>query len=107
MLAVSGRRSQIVLPPADRPFITPISMARAREAASARFPSCRAATLNVTDGEAVGAIIARDHNANAAGSDIVVNNAGVNTLGDRVPIDQFSREEWDRMLNVDLTGFSK
>jgi 3-oxoacyl-[acyl-carrier protein] reductase len=36
--------------------------------------------------------------------DIVVNNAGVNTLTDRVTIDRFPREEWDRILEVDLTG---
>jgi 3-oxoacyl-[acyl-carrier protein] reductase len=36
--------------------------------------------------------------------DILVNNAGVNTLRHRVPIDQFPREEWDRLLSVDLTG---
>lgn len=36
--------------------------------------------------------------------DIVVNNAGVNTLAHRVPIDQFPREEWDRILAVDITG---
>ena len=36
--------------------------------------------------------------------DILVNNAGVNTLKARVTIDEFPREEWDRILNVDLTG---
>ncbi|MBI1833069.1 MAG: SDR family oxidoreductase [Planctomycetes bacterium] len=36
--------------------------------------------------------------------DIVVNNAGVNTLHGRVTIDQFPREEWDRVLSVDITG---
>ncbi|HEV2950008.1 MAG TPA: SDR family NAD(P)-dependent oxidoreductase [Gemmataceae bacterium] len=36
--------------------------------------------------------------------DILVNNAGVNTLTHRVPTDQFPREEWDRILSVDLTG---
>src|SRR6266852_549508 len=36
--------------------------------------------------------------------DILVNNAGVNTLEGRVTIDQFSREEWDRVLAVDITG---
>src|SRR5579872_4043633 len=36
--------------------------------------------------------------------DILVNNAGVNTLLHRVTIDQFPREEWDRILAVDLTG---
>jgi NAD(P)-dependent dehydrogenase (short-subunit alcohol dehydrogenase family) len=36
--------------------------------------------------------------------DIVVNNAGVNTLAHRVTIDEFPREEWDRIFAVDLTG---
>jgi len=36
--------------------------------------------------------------------DIVVNNAGINTLKHRVNIDQFPLEEWQRILNVDLTG---
>jgi NAD(P)-dependent dehydrogenase (short-subunit alcohol dehydrogenase family) len=36
--------------------------------------------------------------------DVVVNNAGVNTLAHRVSIDEFPREEWDRILAVDLTG---
>ena len=36
--------------------------------------------------------------------DIVVNNAGINTLGHRVTIDEFPREEWDRIIAVDLTG---
>jgi len=36
--------------------------------------------------------------------DILVNNAGVNTLAHRVNIDQFPTEEWQRILNVDLTG---
>jgi 3-oxoacyl-[acyl-carrier protein] reductase len=36
--------------------------------------------------------------------DIVVNNAGVNTLTARVTIEQFPRSEWDRILNVDLNG---
>ena len=36
--------------------------------------------------------------------DILVNNAGVNTLKHRVNIDEFPREEWDRILDVDLNG---
>jgi NAD(P)-dependent dehydrogenase (short-subunit alcohol dehydrogenase family) len=36
--------------------------------------------------------------------DIVVNNAGVNTLAHRVTIDEFPRAEWDRLLDVDLNG---
>lgn len=36
--------------------------------------------------------------------DILVNNAGINTLAHRVAIDQFPREEWDKILAVDITG---
>jgi len=36
--------------------------------------------------------------------DILVNNAGINTLAHRVTLDEFPREEWDRILAVDLTG---
>ena len=36
--------------------------------------------------------------------DILVNNAGVNTLQHRVTIDQFPRDEWNRIVEVDLTG---
>ena len=36
--------------------------------------------------------------------DILVNNAGINTLAHRVTLDEFPRDEWDRILAVDLTG---
>jgi NAD(P)-dependent dehydrogenase (short-subunit alcohol dehydrogenase family) len=36
--------------------------------------------------------------------DVLVNNAGVNTLAHRVPIDEFPDAEWQRILNVDLHG---
>jgi 3-oxoacyl-[acyl-carrier protein] reductase len=36
--------------------------------------------------------------------DVLVNNAGINTMKHRVNIDQFPLEEWQRILNVDLTG---
>lgn len=37
--------------------------------------------------------------------DILVNNAGVNTAAkDRATIERFSLDEWQRVLNVDLTG---
>ena len=36
--------------------------------------------------------------------DILVNNAGINVGGGRVPIHEFAREDWDRILNVDLNG---
>ncbi len=37
--------------------------------------------------------------------DILINNAGVNTAAkDRATIDDFSLDEWERVLRVDLTG---
>src|SRR5437016_2401767 len=36
--------------------------------------------------------------------DILVNNAGINTAKHRVNIDQFPLEEWQRIIDVDLTG---
>lgn len=36
--------------------------------------------------------------------DILINNAGINTLHYRVNIDQFPLDEWDRIVRVDLTG---
>jgi 3-oxoacyl-[acyl-carrier protein] reductase len=71
--------------------------------AAARFPQCRSATLDVTDGDAVRDLVARIQQE-CGRLDIVVNNAGVNTLKERVTIEQFPREEWDRILNVDLNG---
>jgi len=38
------------------------------------------------------------------GIDILVNNAGVNTAKHRVNIDKFPLEEWQRIVDVDLTG---
>lgn len=35
---------------------------------------------------------------------ILVNNAGINTLGGRVPIQEYSLEDWERITRVDLTG---
>lgn len=36
--------------------------------------------------------------------DILINNAGVNTLAHRVNIDSFPPEEWDRITTIDLDG---
>lgn len=36
--------------------------------------------------------------------DILVNNAGINTLSDRSPIHQFSSDDWEQILKIDLTG---
>jgi len=79
-----------------------IDFASAQESA-ARLPGCTPMLLDVTDekqGNKVIGEIVREFGR----LDILVNNAGVNTLAHRVPIDQFPREEWDRLLNVDLNG---
>jgi len=36
--------------------------------------------------------------------DLLVNNAGINTMTNRVCVDTFPREEWDRIIAVDLTA---
>ena len=35
---------------------------------------------------------------------ILVNNAGINTCRDRVPIHEYSLDDWHRIMQVDLTG---
>ncbi|MDB5390972.1 MAG: fabG 5, partial [Planctomycetaceae bacterium] len=35
---------------------------------------------------------------------ILINNAGINTAKDRVPIHEYRDEDWNRILQVDLTG---
>ncbi len=35
---------------------------------------------------------------------ILINNAGINTTGGRVPIQEYSLEDWQRITRVDLTG---
>ncbi len=59
--------------------------------------------LNVTDEAQIEQVIDRVI-AEHGSLDILVNNAGTNTLHHRVTIDQFPRNEWDRLLAVDLTG---
>ncbi|HVF09896.1 MAG TPA: 3-oxoacyl-ACP reductase family protein [Abditibacteriaceae bacterium] len=73
------------------------------QAAAAQQSGCVAMSLDVTNEaqvEDVIATIARDFGR----LDILVNNAGVNTMKHRVTIEKFPREEWDRLVNVDLTG---
>ena len=38
------------------------------------------------------------------GIDILINNAGINTGGGRLPIHEYSREDWERIVEVDMTG---
>ena len=73
------------------------------KAAAARTPGARWIRLDVTRPEEVNAVV-DGVVAELGRLDVLVNNAGVNTLAHRVPIDQFPRSEWDRIVAVDLTG---
>jgi NAD(P)-dependent dehydrogenase (short-subunit alcohol dehydrogenase family) len=78
-------------------------VAEEAQAAAARTPNGRGLRLDVTKPDEIAAVV-RQVVAERGRLDILVNNAGVNTLAHRVTIDQFPREEWDRILAVDLTG---
>lgn len=85
-----------------RVFYTDLDLEEAARSASA-WPAATAAAMDVTDEAQIQAVI--DDIVRECGRiDILVNNAGVNTLAHRVPIDQFPRQEWDRIVGVDLTG---
>ncbi len=72
-------------------------------AAAGRSPGAIGRELDVTRTDQAEGVI--DWTIKTFGRlDILVNNAGVNTMAHRVDIDQFPREEWDRLLSVDLTG---
>jgi NAD(P)-dependent dehydrogenase (short-subunit alcohol dehydrogenase family) len=73
------------------------------QTAARKSPNGRALRLDVTDSDEI-ARAAEQVVAECGRLDLLVNNAGVNTLAHRVAIDQFPREEWDRILAVDLTG---
>jgi NAD(P)-dependent dehydrogenase (short-subunit alcohol dehydrogenase family) len=81
---------------------TDVDLAGAEQAAK-RYPGCRALRLDVTHRDDIESVL-RQVVTDRGRLDILVNNAGVNTLAHRVTIDQFPREEWDRILAVDLTG---
>jgi NAD(P)-dependent dehydrogenase (short-subunit alcohol dehydrogenase family) len=85
-----------------RVVYTDIEYAQAAEAA-ARSADALALEMDVRDPARVQAVT--DEIVGRYGHlDILVNNAGVNTLQHRVPIDQFPLEEWERIVDVDLTG---
>lgn len=91
-LATNG--AQVVFTDVDLPKVTDTAAQCARGAAR---------ELDVTNEAQVTETIASVV-AEYGRLDIVVNNAGVNTMAHRVTIDEFPREEWDRLLNVDLNG---
>ena len=83
-------------------YYTDVDVAGAA-ASAARFPGCESAPLDVTKSQQVQDLIGRIERDRGR-LDIVINNAGVNTLAHRVTIDEFPRSEWDRILDVDLNG---
>jgi NAD(P)-dependent dehydrogenase (short-subunit alcohol dehydrogenase family) len=85
-----------------RVIYSDIDSATAVESA-ARSPNGKAMALDVTDAEQIETVLG-EVVKEFGRLDILVNNAGVNTLAHRVTIEQFPRKEWDRILNVDLTG---
>jgi NAD(P)-dependent dehydrogenase (short-subunit alcohol dehydrogenase family) len=86
----------------SRVIYTDLDLA-ATQAAASRVADARGLRMDVTRSDEINAVIGSVV-AEFGRLDILVNNAGVNTLTHRVPIDQFPREEWDRLLSVDLTG---
>ncbi len=71
--------------------------------AAARTPRATAVEMDVSHEDQVQQVtdqIVREHGR----VDILINNAGVNTFRHRVPIDQFPRDEWERIVQIDLTG---
>ncbi|MDD4101587.1 MAG: glucose 1-dehydrogenase [Kiritimatiellae bacterium] len=71
--------------------------------AAADKPGCAGRRMDVTDAADIEAAI-RWVRETFGGLDILVNNAGVNTTRNRVTLDQFPKEEWDWIVNTDLTG---
>ena len=81
---------------------TDINLAEATESVIAT-PSCRVMGMDVRDETQICAVVG-EVVRKFGKIDILVNNAGINTLHHRVPIDQFPRDEWDKIIDVDLTG---
>ena len=83
-------------------YYTDLVLTEAQAAASVT-PNGRALRLDVTKPAEIASAI-QQLTAEHGRLDILVNNAGVNTMAHRVTTDEFPREEWDRILAVDLTG---
>jgi 3-oxoacyl-[acyl-carrier protein] reductase len=83
-------------------YYTDLVLADAQAAASVT-KNGRALRLDVTNPAEIAEVVLRI-TEECSRLDVLVNNAGVNTMAHRVAIDQFPREEWDRILSVDLTG---
>jgi 3-oxoacyl-[acyl-carrier protein] reductase len=74
----------------------------AREVA-AGAGSCLALAGDVTDAGRMERVAA-EVVARCGGIQILVNNAGINTSRDRVPVHEYGLDDWQRILDVDLNG---
>ncbi len=83
-------------------FYTDIDLPGATAAAS-RSPGASALRLDVTDPDQIEEAFVEVLKT-CGRLDVLVNNAGVNTMAHRVTIDKFPPEEWDRIVKVDLDG---
>jgi 3-oxoacyl-[acyl-carrier protein] reductase len=83
-------------------YYTDLNVSDAAEAAD-RQTNGRALELDVTNASEIAHAISFVI-SDCGRLDILVNNAGVNTMAHRVPVDQVPRDEWDRIVAVDLTG---
>ncbi|MDD5705303.1 MAG: SDR family NAD(P)-dependent oxidoreductase [Kiritimatiellae bacterium] len=72
-------------------------------AAATAHPGCAGMVMDVSDAAQVEASLA-EVLRRFGRLDIVVNNAGTNTSKHRVTIEEFPKEEWDRLIRIDLTG---
>ena len=82
-------------------FFTDVHPAVLETAAS--VPGAHGLLLDVTNPDSIQSALGRVIQS-CGKLDILVNNAGVNTLQHRVTIDEFPRDEWERIIAVDLTG---
>ena len=76
---------------------------RAARAVAASLPRALAVAFDIREQKAAQSAI-EECIAAFGRLDILINNAGVNTLDHRVDIDAFPQAEWDRIVSIDLDG---
>jgi 3-oxoacyl-[acyl-carrier protein] reductase len=96
VLAENGARVVVVDIDADRAL-------RTSEEISAGGACCFEIVADVSDSAQV-ARAAEEVLRRFGRIDILINNAGINTRRDRLPIHEYKLEDWQRILDVDLTG---
>ena len=87
-------------------FIVDIDEEAGRAAAAeveAEGGSCHSLKGDVANAEQMEAVVAQIVDRHGR-IDILINNAGINTISDRVSIEEYSLQDWNQILEVDLTG---